>query len=82
MTFNIRLRDPGFILENVAGILTCLGMYFGSTNSIGVVFYLLSLIFWWLMICHRRLWGLLFFQVSTTIIVVINVWRIWGNGNF
>ena len=45
-------------LQVAASITTIVGMWLGSTERWGSVWYGISMIFWWALMVHAELWGL------------------------
>lgn len=69
------LRSPDFWIESFASLLTLAGIFLGSTNAPGASCYLASLVFWYLIMWRKGLWGIAPLNVATTAVAALNLWR-------
>jgi hypothetical protein len=61
-------------IELAASILTLVGMALGSTTIKGAACYLASMVFWFLLMYLRKMWGLLPLNVAVLCTSAYNFW--------
>ncbi len=63
-----------FFIELGASVFTLAGIYVGSTTTLGAIFYLVSLVFWFWLMYRVKLWGLAPLNIATAVIASYNLW--------
>ncbi|HKQ24116.1 MAG TPA: hypothetical protein VJT81_06705 [Burkholderiales bacterium] len=62
-------------IELTASAFTLAGIYVGSTTAVGAGCYLVALVFWYVIMFRKALWGIAPLNVATTFVATFNLWR-------
>lgn len=67
-----------FSIEMAASLLTVSGILLGSTTLQGGALYMASLLFWFILVWRKKLWGLLPLNIFTAVVITYNLIRASG----